>query len=122
MSRWLMATMLTTLTMASTAMAQTTDPTEPTLGAPRDNVTSGAISARAPGNWIRSGIANHQAWNDAAFRDFGGADIPEATPTPKRLPQAIAAAVQGLLDFFQGLVDDFQAALLANQLGQTAGG
>ena len=120
MSKWMIvAAAAAVMTLNAAAQAQST---QPALGTPSENVTSGALRARSPGTWVSRGISEHQEWNDRAFGTRGGADLPEINPLVGRVPRAIEVAVQGLLDFFLGLVDDFQAALLANRLGQTAGG
>lgn len=68
--RCLFAAVLTVVGVALVSpaelFAQTTTPdtTDTALPSPADNVSGGALSARAPGNWVSAGIAKYTANRD----------------------------------------------------------
>jgi len=84
------------------------------LPLPRNNVKAGALSANAPGNWVRAGIANHNDFNTRAFDQFGGATIDAPSEEDASLKeQLVPSLVDAFLNALDSLVSAIQAVILA---------
>jgi len=70
---------------------------------PAENVKSGALHSRAPGNWVRRAIQQHARFNDRAFR-----------ATPSQRSQISISAVDMPSDGTSQAQPDFIPSLLAN--------
>lgn len=57
-----LSALIVVLVIGGSAWAQTADPLDLAAGTPAENVTSGRVSARAPGTWVRAAIARHNEW------------------------------------------------------------
>lgn len=84
------------------------------LPLPRNNVKAGALSANAPGNWVKAGVTNHTDFNTKAFDQFGGATIDAPTEDEASLKQQmLPVLVDAFLNALDSLVATIQAAILA---------
>jgi hypothetical protein len=108
------------LALPSLALGQD-DGTGGTLRTPRNNVKGGSLAANRPGTWTKAAKATHIARQQAALKDFGGANYqgPEQYP-PSRRDVFLLSFFESMFQILNNLVEQLKLALQVAQTTQPA--
>jgi len=97
----------TTTTTAGGTIAE-----EPLM--PRNQVKSGALSSRRPGNWVNQGISNFKEHQTTALDKLGGASAISESQRPDSTPflhKIEIQAIEGVFEKINGLIELLKYAI-----------
>ena len=115
-TRWMMGMVVlfgAGLALPSAALGQDTGGT---LRTPRNNVKGGSLAASRPGTWTVKAEATHIQRQQAALKDFGGANYqgPEQYP-PSRREVFMLSFFDSMFKILNDLVNQLKLALQVTQ-------
>ena len=115
-TQWLTAVVCGAVLWGGAVLAQNQNGGEQALRTPRNSVRGGTVASRRPGLWVQDARGRHNAIQQEAIHNFGGATpTPVDAVTPSFGETMRIEFLTGLLDVLNQMASQFKLALQAAQ-------